>query len=299
MVGGIPAGGDRAPGAGGRDGIKNRTQLLIFTVYGRYSPVLDHWAGIGHLVEMMRHLGVEAPATRSAVARLVRGGFLVGETRGGVRGYAATQQAQAIFAEGDAIIYSSMEPSSLADGWTIVSYSVPESRREDRYQLRRRLEWLGMGNLGGGLWIGPARVASGLMAWMRKLGFEGYVDVFSARYEGFASLEELVRRCWDLTSLGTAYDTYVAEWGPQLRRLRRRTTGPDPAEAFRLYTTALEERLRFPYLDPRLPAEMLPPSWSGERAHALFNDLRDRLEEPAFAFVRALVRPAGDADRAQ
>lgn len=272
--------------------MKNRTQLLIFTIYGRYSSVLGQWVAIADLIVLMRHLGVEPHATRSAVARLVRAGYLASEARGGVRGYAATEQARAVFAEGDAIIYSPMEPTSLEDGWTIVSFSVPDSRREDRYQLRRRLEWLGMGNLGGGLWIGPARVGPSVLVWMRRLGFERYVDVFSARYEGFSSPRELAGRCWDLTALGRAYDRYVDGWDPRLKELRRKRAAPEPALAFRLYTTALEEWLRFPYLDPRLPPEMLPAGWNGERAHALFGSLRELLEEQAFVFVRALVAGA-------
>ncbi len=278
-------------GRGAGNETRNRTQLLIFTIYGRYSSVLDGWAAIADLIIRMRNLGVEAQATRSAVVRLTRGGYLAGEVRSGARGYAATERGRAIFAEGDAIIYAPMEPASLEEGWTIVAFSVPEAQREDRYQLRRRLIWLGMGNLGGGLWIGPARIGPQVKAWMTEFGFERYVDVFSARYEGFATTRDLVRRCWDLTSLGRAYDGYVDEWAPRLQRLRRRRAAPELSEAFRLYTTALEEWLRFPYMDPRLPLEMLPPNWSGEKAHALFHELRRRLEGPAFLFVRSVVDP--------
>jgi phenylacetic acid degradation operon negative regulatory protein len=46
---------------------------------------------------------------------------------------------------------------------------------------------------------------------------------------------------------------------------------------------------RLPYLDPGLPAELLPGDWTGSRAADLFFTLRERLEEPARAYVRAIT----------
>ncbi len=43
---------------------------------------------------------------------------------------------------------------------------------------------------------------------------------------------------------------------------------------------------RLPYLDPGLPAELLPDGWVGIRAADLFFALRTLLEEPARAYVK-------------
>ena len=68
---------------------------------------------------------------------------------------------------------------------------------------------------------------------------------------------------------------------------------PGPAAqraAFADYVRALTDWRRLPYLDPGLPAELLPEEWIGVRAADLFFALRARLEEPARAHVKSVSR---------
>jgi phenylacetic acid degradation operon negative regulatory protein len=46
---------------------------------------------------------------------------------------------------------------------------------------------------------------------------------------------------------------------------------------------------QFPYLDPGLPAELLPDGWIGSRAADEFFALRSMLEEPARAYVTSVM----------
>jgi phenylacetic acid degradation operon negative regulatory protein len=45
----------------------------------------------------------------------------------------------------------------------------------------------------------------------------------------------------------------------------------------------------FPFRDPDLPEELLPPQWSGRRAFEVFNEGHDLLEKPAEAVVDELL----------
>jgi phenylacetic acid degradation operon negative regulatory protein len=45
---------------------------------------------------------------------------------------------------------------------------------------------------------------------------------------------------------------------------------------------------RLPYLDPGLPAELLPEGWIGIRAADLFFALQALLEAPARAYVKSV-----------
>ena len=59
---------------------------------------------------------------------------------------------------------------------------------------------------------------------------------------------------------------------------------------------ALTAWRRLPYLDPGLPAELLPADWHGERAARTFGALRTRLVDPARAHVLAVTgQPSGSA----
>ncbi|MEO3842923.1 hypothetical protein [Streptomyces sp. B22F1] len=39
--------------------------------------------------------------------------------------------------------------------WTLLAFSVPETRRADRHALRTRLGWAGFAPLRSGLWVSP------------------------------------------------------------------------------------------------------------------------------------------------
>src|SRR5260221_268760 len=64
-------------------------------------------------------------------------------------------------------------------------------------------------------------------------------------------------------------------------------------EAFASYTRALTAWRRLPFLDPGLPAELLPGGWNGLQAAAAFGALRERLAGPARAHALAVIGRPG------
>jgi phenylacetic acid degradation operon negative regulatory protein len=266
-----------------------RPKSLILDVYGRYSPQFQGWIAVGDLVDLMALLDVDEQAVRSAVSRMTRRGLLRPEVRGKVRGYRTTPDADALLADGDRRIYVSMDPARLSDGWVLVSFSMPESDRDKRHVLRSKLMWHGMGNLSSGLWIGPARILPDVTETLKNEGFAEYADVFRASYEGLGDVGELVRRSWDLAELSALYEAFIERHVPIQRALQRRRKPIGGAEAFAIYTQALHQWRKFPYLDPGLPTELLPDRWPGRAAADLFVQLRAQLEATAFAYAAAIA----------
>ena len=60
-------------------------------------------------------------------------------------------------------------------------------------------------------------------------------------------------------------------------------------EAFADYVRVLTDWRRLPYLDPGLPAELLPEDWIGTRAASLFFTLQSQLAGPASAHVTRVI----------
>jgi phenylacetic acid degradation operon negative regulatory protein len=267
-----------------------RPKTLILDIYGRYRSQFQGWLAVSDLVELMAVLGVDEQAVRSAVSRMSRRGLLRKEVRGGVRGYATTPEADALFDEADRRIYVSLEPARAEEGWVLASFSMPESERDKRHALRSKLMWLGMGIASSGLWIGPRRLLPVLVDAVKDLGFEEYVDVFAATHEGLGDLSELVSRCWDLEALARSYEAFLADHSPTLTALRRRRSPVRPREAFGTYTLVLHDWRKFPYLDPGLPPDLLPRAWPGRAASELFHELRARLEPLAFDYAASAAR---------
>lgn len=243
------------------------------------------------LVHLMGLLGVDGQAVRSAVSRMTRRSLLQPEVRDRVRGYATTPLADELLAGGDRRIYASMEPAVLADGWVLLSFSMPERERDKRHALRSRLTWLGLGNVSSGLWLGPRRLLSEVISTVERLQFEEYVDVFTAAHEGFGDVGDLVARAWDLDRLAAEYHEFIDAQGPQLAKLKRARKKVDGERAFVTYTLALHEWRKFPYLDPGLPAELLPARWPGVIAADVFHQIRERLEPAAFEFAASTAAP--------
>jgi phenylacetic acid degradation operon negative regulatory protein len=262
---------------------------LILDLYGAYGRQVGGWLAVADLVRLMADLGQERQAARSAISRMKKGSLLAAETRSGVAGYALTDEATEILHQGDQRIFHSNEPADLADGWTIVIFSVPEEDRDRRYQLRSRLVWLGFGQVAPGVWIAPTRTFKEVTRLLSRSGVSQYVTIFKGDYRGFKSLKSLVASTWDLRALEQIYEDFIDEHQPLLRAWSNRSSKTD-ADAFVDYMTTLSVWRRLPYLDPGLPPEILPARWAGRRARELFAAIHQKLERRGYAHVLSVLR---------
>lgn len=265
--------------------VPGQSSMLIMDVCGAYMRPLGGWFAIAKLVQLMEELDVDEAASRSALLRMRRKDLLEGEVRRGTHGVRLTASAMTALAESDQRIFGHPAPARLADGWALVSISVPEAERAKRHLLRSRLSWLGFGNLSNGLWLAPRRAMEGVRRAVAELGFERYVLLFEAHYEGFVELEALVRDAWDLEELAKLYADFI-HWCEPVAQRADGPAGARGAAAFADYTRTLYHWRKFPYLDPGLPAELLPADWPGHRAAELFFAVRARFEGAALEHVR-------------
>lgn len=270
-----------------------RPRHLIVTVYGLYARSDGGWLSVASLIRLLADLGVDEPAVRSAISRLKRRGILESRRQNGLAGYELSTEAVAILREGDARIFG-RERATLADGWLLAVFSVPESERHRRHVLRSELTRLGFGMAAPGVWIVPAHRDDTTADMLRRLGLDTYADLFHANHFAFGELAQKVRRWWDLDELERQYRQFLQSHEPALKRWRRRhaTPGSSPdadRSAFADYVRALTDWRRLPYLDPGLPAELLPEGWAGVRAADVFFALRSRLSAPASAHVQRVL----------
>lgn len=259
-----------------------RPGTLLLSLYGAYLRELGGWAAVADLITLMGDLEVAPPSVRSAISRMKKAGTLAAEQRDGVAGYALTEEALAMLRDGDQLIYQSTQPAT--GGWTMVVYSVPETERARRHELRTRLGRLGFGQLSAGVWIAPDAAADRLAMMLRRTGLERYVTTWTARPEDPASIEARIHDAWDLEALAGGYRAFIAECGPTL------TGVVDDRTAFTTYLRLLSRWRRLPFMDPGLPASLLPASWPGGEARRLFTQARDTLEAAGRRHVVATVR---------
>jgi len=263
-------------------------RALIVTIYGLYARDTSGWLSVSGLIRLLAQLGVDEPAVRSSISRLKRREILAARRIHGVAGYALSPQARALLDEGDHRIFVRHQ-ATLADGWLLAVFSVPESERRQRHVLRSRLASLGFGTVSAGVWVAPAHLEAGTRDALDRQGLTAYIDLFRADHVAYGEVADQVATWWDLDALRATYDDFVTTHAPVLVAWKRRRS-TDGAQAFSDYVRALTAWRRLSYLDPGLPDEVLPADWSGASAANLFDTLRGRLADPAAEFAAGAAR---------
>jgi phenylacetic acid degradation operon negative regulatory protein len=263
---------------------------LLRTAVGCYLRELGGWIATAHLVELMEVLGVPGPRTRTALTRVKAKGLLVSRQRDQVPGYALADASAALLARGDRRIY---EPRSMTDGdrWCLISFTVPESERRLRHQLRRRLAWIGCGIVSPALWICPEYLADEVADILAELGLSDRSTLFYADVRGTAELPGSVTHWWDLEAIAALHTVFLRAHTTAIRDL-----GPSPApkRAFATWTACIDTWRIIPYLDPGLPRSLLPDDWPGKPSIDLFLLARDTARDRALAYARSVTESGSD-----
>lgn len=272
--------------ADGRPARESQPRQLIVTLFGLYARAEHNWLSVASVVELMGDLGVASPAVRSSISRLKRRGTLTAHRHGSAAGYALSERALQVLAEGDTRIFD-RDRADLEDGWLLVVFSVPESERDKRHALRSTLTQLGFGTAAPGVWIAPGNLADETSQTLTRRGMTDYVDMFHAEHLGFGDLRRKVRSWWDLDELTELYARFLEHNRPVLEPARDGAL--TPREAFSEYVPMLTEWRQLPYLDPGLPLRLLPQGWNGVAAGELFDHLNTLLSGPAREHAHAII----------
>jgi phenylacetic acid degradation operon negative regulatory protein len=213
---------------------------------------------------------VEEKAARQALARTAAEGWLRSDRVGRRVRWTLTDPGRRLLAEGAARIYDFGSGSQEWDGrWLVVLVSVPETMRDLRHKLRTRLSWAGFGSPTAGVWITPHLSAEAdAKLILDELDLSAQAMSYLAHYGALGSERAMVERAWNLTEVAARYQEFIDRF--------RHMAPSTPDEVLVAQTLLVHEWRRFPFLDPQLPAELLPPKWSGTTATDLFNDLHVR-----------------------
>nr|WP_255353382.1 PaaX family transcriptional regulator C-terminal domain-containing protein [Nocardia sp. NRRL S-836] len=266
---------------------RDRLGPLIVTLFGLYARGEDNWLSVASVVQLMADLGVEGQAVRSSISRLKRRGVVRSDRRDGAAGYALAEATLEALAEGDARIFERRR-ATTDDGWLMAVFSVPESEREKRHELRTSLTQLGFGTAAPGVWVAPGNLAAETRRTLERRGLAEYVDLFTGQHLAFGDLRSKVRSWWDLDELADLYADFVRRYRPVLDALPVGSLG-----AFQTYVPMLTQWRRLPYSDPGLPLALLPPGWNGVTAEALFEELNTTLSAPAREHALAVLHARG------
>lgn len=258
-----------------------RPQSLMLTFLGVHVLDAEVAVSTGSVIDVLGRVGVSEEAVRSTLARMVKRGLLARHRVGREVHVGLTPRASAVLRDGHDRIWRTGVVNRDWDGtWTVVSFSLPDSRRRDRHELRSRLVWEGFGPLQSGQWIASGtRDVTGMVD---DLGLAGHVHVLVARSAAPTTDHDLVPGAFDLAALAARYRAFVERWGmpsplPVL--------DDDLARQLLLHT----DWLQLVRQDPHLPEALLPADWPGTRSDEIFHELAARYAPAAAAMAREVL----------
>ena len=224
-------------------------------------------------VDVLGRAGAAEAAVRATLGRGVSVGLLDRHRRGRSAYFSPTVATRRLLAEGARRLHHEPPVRDDWDGrWTLLAYSLPESRRDDRHQLRRRLAWEGFGSLRDGIGSRPDT-----WTWWSS------------------------RPTWG--SPTTSTPSRPVPWAPAVRsrwRARRGTSTPSPSAigtssrcgtnlnplshlpddlARSLWLVTQWRQLVLE--DPMLPVDLLPGDWPATTARTRFDAWYARYETSA------------------
>lgn len=257
---------------------------LVRTVVGVFLRDLGGSITSAELVRLLDAAGVSPAHARTAITRVKDKGLLLSDTVDGQPGYRLNPDAVPALGRGDRRIYRYRQQGET-ERWCLVSFSVPESLRDARHQLRKRLAFIGCGTVAHGLWIAPGHLLGEVEGILDELELREAATVFlteNPRTPG--TLAEAAATWWDLDRIADLHRGFLAATD-SIDHTDAAAAVRDPRDVFACYVTAVDEWRILPYVDPGLPPSMLPADWPGHAAVARFDAIRAHFEAPARAFV--------------
>lgn len=249
-------------GARRRDTGAASARSLLLTILGEFVLPRDAPAWTGALVAALAEVDVEEKSARQALSRTAAEGLLSAERDGRRVRWRLTPAGDRLLQSGTERIYSFGRQIEEWDGrWLVLAVSVPETQRQLRHKLRTRLTWAGLGSPMPGLWLTPdTSKEKEVAAAIEELGVESFS--FTGPFGQIGDQQQLVAQAWALEDVERRYADFVEAMSDV------RVSSGD--EAFRNQVGLVQAWRRFPFLDPGLPADLMPLTWPGPAAAALF-----------------------------
>ncbi|MFD9888502.1 PaaX family transcriptional regulator C-terminal domain-containing protein [Amycolatopsis sp. NPDC059027] len=250
-----------------------RPQSVMLNFLGLY--VLGRGTAVysGSVIDVLGRVGVSEDAVRSTLTRMTTRGLLTRHREGRRAYFGLTARATEVLLDGERRIHDTGAVNRHWDGnWTLVGFSLPDTRRNERHDLRSQLLWAGFGMLQNGLWIAPG--IKDVAAIVDDLGLAGNVTVFTAQHAKPTESAELVAKAFDTEAIAARYRAFLDQW--DIRRPFPSATD-DLARQLLLHTGWLDLVRQ----DPHLPAEHLAADWPAIRAERLFHRLNERYRASA------------------
>lgn len=149
----------------------------------------------------------------------------------------------------------------------IISYEIPEKKRELRDRLRREMQGWGLGPWHRSFWLTPHPIISTLKSLTAQKEEEKYIQAFEADHI-FGEREILIEKVWGKSTLDKSYRELFKKWHEVL------SSSDEKVDKLRKVVSEYISLLR---QDPGLPKELVGDSWIGFEGWNIFKEIKSIL----------------------
>lgn len=272
-----------------------KPRSLMFTLYGDYIQYYGGEIWIGSLIRLMKEFGISEQSVRGATMRMVHQGLLKSRKIGNKSYYSLTDKGKRNIENGVRRVYS-ITNRKWDRLWRVLTYSIPEEKRELRAQIRKELTWLGFGLISNSTWISPNPVEEKVMNMVKEYQLEPYIFFFRTDTIISHENEDIIQRGWDLEKVENEYDLFIRHYEEKYEKVKRAAWngGMSNSECFRERTSLVHEYRKFLFKDPGFPLDLLPKKWNGTKAKELFWRLHQTVSNGAIQFFEECFEPPPD-----
>jgi len=271
------------------------TRSMIFTLYGDYIRHYGNEIWIGSLIRLLQEFGHNEQSVRAAISRMNKQGWIQAQKVGNKSYYSLTEIGKERIEEAAERIYK-IKPHTWDGKWRILMYNIPEEIRNVRDELRQELIWSGFGSLTNSCWLSPNQLEKQVYGLIDKYEVKEYVNFFVSQYDGPNEDATLIRKCWNLEEINERYEKFMQDYSQKYVIAKNKIDKGEmtDAQCFVERTILVHEYRKFLFVDPGLPAELLPEKWLGDSAAALFTDYYVALAQKANHFFEGVFKQGHD-----
>lgn len=151
--------------------------------------------------------------------------------------------------------------------WRVLSYEIPEKKRELRDRLRRVVSGWGLGPWHRSFWLTPHPIVDNLRQLVSQKEEEKFIQAFESEHV-FGNREILIEKVWQINFREKQYRELFKKWHNILS---------GEGDKIIKFTNVINEYLAILKLDPGLPPELVGQNWIGFEAYNIFKEIRSIL----------------------
>lgn len=274
-----------------------KPRSLMFTLYGDFIQYYGGEVWIGSLIRMMAEFGISESSVRGATLRMVQQDLFQVRRVGNKSYYSLTDKGKRRIEDGVRRVYSIK--SHKWDGfWRILTYSMPEEKRDLRNQVRKELSWTGFGMISNSTWVSPNPLERQILEMIETYELKEYAMLFSSSALLSHDQQYIIDKGWNLQSIQEDYNSFIETYRPKYELLKERVWNDSLTnlEAFLERTYLVHYYRKFLFNDPGFPQDLLPHDWNGYEARDLFWNMHQLLSTLSVKYFESLFEPAPDRE---